>query len=53
MKWCVLQSQQEMLPECKTRWGGVRTRAFGGPLIEKICFRNWSRVLGQIWGETG
>jgi len=28
----------------------MRTRGFGEPLIEKICFRNWLRVLGQTWG---
>jgi membrane dipeptidase len=31
----------------------MRTRGFGKPLIEKVCFRNWLRVLGQTWGETG
>jgi membrane dipeptidase len=31
----------------------MRTRGFGEPLIEKVCFRNWLRVLGQTWGETG
>jgi membrane dipeptidase len=30
----------------------MRTRGFGEPLIEKICFRNWLRVLGQTWGST-
>jgi len=30
----------------------MRTRGFGEPLIEKICFRNWLRVLGQTWGQT-
>jgi membrane dipeptidase len=25
----------------------MRTRGFGEPLIEKVCFRNWLRVLGQ------
>ena len=28
----------------------MRVRGFGEPLIEKICFRNWLRVLGQTWG---
>jgi membrane dipeptidase len=28
----------------------MRTRGFGEPLIEKLCFRNWLRVLGQTWG---
>ncbi len=31
----------------------MRTRGFGEPLIEKVCFRNWLRVLGQTWGEIG
>jgi microsomal dipeptidase-like Zn-dependent dipeptidase len=30
----------------------MRTRGFGEPLIEKICFRNWLRVLGQTWGDS-
>ena len=25
----------------------MRTRGYGEPLIEKLCFRNWLRVLGQ------
>jgi membrane dipeptidase len=28
----------------------MRKRGFGEPLIEKICFRNWLRVLGRTWG---
>jgi membrane dipeptidase len=28
----------------------MRARGFGEPLIEKICFGNWLRVLGQTWG---
>ena len=28
----------------------LRTRGDGEPLIEKLCYRNWLRVLGQIWG---
>jgi len=28
----------------------MRTRGFGEPLIEKLCLRNWLRVLGQTWG---
>jgi membrane dipeptidase len=28
----------------------MRARGLGEPLIEKICFRNWLRVLGQTWG---
>jgi membrane dipeptidase len=31
----------------------LRTRGFGEPLIEKVCFKNWLRVLGRTWGETG
>src|SRR5712671_621822 len=31
----------------------MRARGFGEPLIEKVCFRNWLRVLGQTWRETG
>ncbi len=30
----------------------MRTRGFGEPLIEKICFRNWLRVLGRTWGTA-
>lgn len=30
----------------------MRTRGFGEPLIEKLCCRNWLRVLGQTWGEA-
>ena len=32
----------------------MRARGFGEPLIEKLCFRNWLRVLGQTWagGQT-
>jgi membrane dipeptidase len=29
----------------------MRQRGFGKALIEKICFRNWLRVLGRTWGE--
>src|ERR1700688_3863285 len=29
----------------------MRTRGYGEPLIEKICFRNWLRVLGQTWRD--
>jgi membrane dipeptidase len=28
----------------------MRKRGFGAPLIEKVCFRNWLRVLGRTWG---
>jgi membrane dipeptidase len=27
----------------------MRKRGFKPPLIEKICFRNWLRVLGRTW----
>ena len=30
----------------------MRTRGLGEPLIEKLCFRNWLRVLGETWGGT-
>ena len=30
----------------------MRTRGFGKPLIEKVCFKNWLRVLGQTWGRA-
>jgi membrane dipeptidase len=29
----------------------MRARQFGEPLIEKICFENWMRVLARTWGE--
>jgi len=29
----------------------MRARQFGEPLIEKICFENWMRVLTRTWGE--
>lgn len=29
----------------------MRARQFGEPLIEKICFENWMRVLAQTWGH--
>jgi membrane dipeptidase len=29
----------------------LRNRGFGEPLIEKLCFRNWLRVLRQTWGS--
>jgi membrane dipeptidase len=31
----------------------MRARGFDQPLIEKVCFKNWLRLLGQTWGETG
>jgi membrane dipeptidase len=30
----------------------MRARGFDQPLIEKVCFKNWLRVLGQTWRET-
>ena len=27
----------------------MRTRGYGQPLIEKLCFRNWLRVLERTW----
>ena len=30
----------------------MRTRGYGEPLIEKLCYRNWLRVLGQTWGKV-
>jgi len=27
----------------------MRTRGYGKPLIEKLCFRNWLRVLERTW----
>ena len=27
----------------------MRTRGFGEPLIEKICHKNWLRVLEKTW----
>jgi len=30
----------------------LRTRGYGEPLIEKLCYRNWLRVLGRTWRET-
>ena len=30
----------------------MRTRGYSEPLIEKLCYRNWLRVLGQTWGGT-
>jgi membrane dipeptidase len=28
----------------------MRKRGFGSALIEKICYRNWLRVLERTWG---
>jgi membrane dipeptidase len=36
-----------MLPNLVT---AMRERQFGEALIEKVCFRNWLRVLGKTWG---
>jgi membrane dipeptidase len=30
----------------------MRAREYGELLIEKLCFRNWLRVLGQTWGSA-
>jgi membrane dipeptidase len=30
----------------------MRKRGFGEPLIEKLCFRNWLRVLGRTWATA-
>lgn len=30
----------------------MRTRGYGEPLIEKLCFRNWLRVLERTWGSA-
>jgi membrane dipeptidase len=30
----------------------MRDRGFKKPLIEKLCFRNWLRVLGRTWGTA-
>ena len=30
----------------------MRARGYGEPLIEKLCFRNWLRVLGRTWGSA-
>ena len=27
----------------------MRTRGYGQALIEKLCWRNWLRVLGRTW----
>jgi membrane dipeptidase len=31
--------------------GAMRERGFSQKLIEKVCFRNWLRVLQKTWGE--
>ena len=30
----------------------MRARGYDEPLIEKLCFKNWLRVLGQTWGKA-
>jgi len=30
----------------------MRKSGFGEPVIEKLCFRNWLRVLGRTWGTA-
>ena len=30
----------------------MRTRGYGDALIEKFCYKNWLRVLGQTWGSA-
>jgi membrane dipeptidase len=30
----------------------MRMRGYGQPLIEKLCFRNWLRVLERTWSST-
>jgi membrane dipeptidase len=30
----------------------MRARGYGEPLIEKLCFGNWLRVLRQTWGRA-
>ena len=29
----------------------MRKRGFSEPLIEKVCLRNWLRVLARTWGK--
>jgi membrane dipeptidase len=31
---------------------GMRARGYSDQLIEKLCYRNWLRVLDQTWGHT-
>src|SRR5579862_768298 len=37
----------------QTLVGIMRQRGFGEPLIEKLCYRNWLRVLKRTWGTAG
>jgi membrane dipeptidase len=30
----------------------MRSRGFDQPLVEKVCFKNWLRVLGRTWSVT-
>jgi membrane dipeptidase len=30
----------------------MRTRGYGKQLIEKLCYKNWLRVLGNTWGRA-
>jgi membrane dipeptidase len=30
----------------------MRTRGYGKQLIEKLCYKNWLRVLGNTWGKA-
>jgi membrane dipeptidase len=32
--------------------GAMRARGLSEPVIEKICFGNWLRVLGQTWKKA-
>jgi membrane dipeptidase len=31
---------------------GMRALGYSDQLIEKLCYRNWLRVLDQTWGHT-
>jgi membrane dipeptidase len=48
-----------MIPQAMSNAAGLpvlveamRTRGYGEALIEKLCFRNWMRVLARTWGEA-
>ena len=30
----------------------MRQRGFGERLIQKICWKNWLRVLGRTWSKS-
>jgi membrane dipeptidase len=32
--------------------GAMSARGFDQPLIEKVCFKNWLRVVEATWGKT-